>query len=107
MIRQKDADGNVVLVLTPREVPSLLAICVAGGRAYGYQIARLTDVDMEVANDLLAASMLLSDEDLIDGLMAPHADHDTDDHVGLLDEFTEVVTGSRKLLVKAGLVAGE
>lgn len=107
MIRQKDGEGNIVLVLTPREVPSLLAICISSARGYVYGISRLSDTDVEVANDFLAAAMLLTDEALIDGLMAPHKEHLNDDHVGLLQEFTDMVTESRELLIKAGLVAPE
>jgi len=103
VIRQLDSDGNVHLVLTPAEAPSLVQIVAAAALAEAYDLIPLTDQDVDVSNDLLSGAYLLSNSRLVVGLMEAHANHSGDDQEGLLAMFTELIERGRSVLVGAGL----
>lgn len=105
MLKQLDDERNVVIVLNAAEAASFQTI-LAGTTVSGQLgLIPMTTFDRDLTYELIGATYLLSDEELIDGAVAPHLEHPGDDIAQLREQFTKIIPASREVAVDNGWTA--
>lgn len=106
MLKQLEADGSVHLVLTKQELVDAQHIVEAAMGAEEIGLTRFMSGEVAVMRDLVMAAYQLPDAEIVELLMAPHADHKNDNKEAMLEEFTERVATGRARAIEAGYLAG-
>lgn len=105
MLKQLDNDNNLTLVLSDQETAALQGVLSAAGMAFGIGLAPAIKPDLAVLNELIGATYLYTDEQLIEANVATHADHEGDDLEGIREAMTKLVPQSRQSAIELGILA--
>lgn len=78
MLKQRDADGTIHLVLTPQEIVDAQAVLDAAMTLAEFGMTRLFEPEIKFIQDMTAAAYLLSDEEIIEAKIQVHLGHGDD-----------------------------
>lgn len=106
MIKQRDEDGNVVLVLTPVEAGLSMQVSLGATYAALYGLVGFNREEQNFLEEFALAPYLLSDEELVEAILEPHRGHEQDDVETMRAEYELEIPEARARAIETGLLAG-
>lgn len=104
MMIQKD-DRNLVLTLSAEEAGMLLQLGQALSTAAMVGVVSMNDEEISLVASIVSAPFqVYGDAELIDAIMAPHADHPGDDLVAMRELYEEIIPEKRLRYVEEGFI---